>query len=72
MGTLTNLVIIIVREIIYLNKGIFFNIKCLWLLLILPLPKYDTYPGTSCNNIVHGNRKPLVVDMMNLDIGKTP
>lgn len=71
MGTLTNLVIIIVREIIYLNKGIFFNIKCLWLLLILPLPKYDTY-GTSCNNIVHGNRKPLVVDMMNLDIGKTP
>lgn len=71
MGTLTNLVIIIVREIIYLNKGIFFNIKCLWLLLILPLPKYDTV-HTSCNNIVHGNLKPLVVDMMNLDIGKTP
>lgn len=70
MGTLTNLVIIIVREIIYLiNKGIFFNIKCLWLLLILPLPKYDTY---ILNNIVHGNLKPLVVDMMNLDIGKTP
>lgn len=67
MGILTNFVIIIVREIIYLNKGIFFNIKCLWLLLILLFLKYDIY---ILNNIVYGNFKFFVVDMMNLDIGK--
>lgn len=67
MGILTNFVIIIVREIIYLNKGIFFNIKCLWLLLILLFLKYDIY---ILNNIVYGSFKFFVVDMMNLDIGK--